>query len=183
MDSPVYLAKEGKVSGPFDPKQIEAMKASGEFYKHEWMWDGKAPDWSPVPRKLHSPPALPPEAAEAREKTVTTTTKVAPAAAATTKPFQGVDIETSTQVFCAVLFDNRTTLGGEITQAHSRGGKFVSSPTQSTPFSKGSTTLVDLLDEKSDRSAKIQAHVTSVSRMGDRWMLELEWAACPLLDA
>jgi hypothetical protein len=184
MDATVYLAKEGKVSGPFDSKKIEEMKASGEFYRYEWMWDGQSPDWSPVPRKLHSPPALPDSAPE-REKTKTTTTTVSPAAAssAAAKPFKNVDIETSNQVFYAVLFDSRTTLGGEVSQAHSRGGKFISGPTQATPFSKGSTALVDLLDEKTDRSAKVQAQIGSVSRMGDRWMLELEWASCPLIDS
>lgn len=184
MDAPVYLAKEGKVAGPFDPKKIEAMKASGEFYKYEWMWDGQSPDWAPVPRKLHSPPALPAGAVQEKEKTTTTTVKVATAAApAASKPsFQGVDIETSKQVFCAVLFDNRTTLGGEVSQAHSRGGKFVSNPTQAVPFSKGATALLDVLDEKSDKSVKVQTQIASVSRMGDRWMLELEWNSNPLVD-
>lgn len=183
MDAPVYLAKDGKVAGPFDPKKIDEMKASGEFYKYEWMWDGKSPDWAPVPRKLHSPPALPgaPQVREKIDKTKTNIATLAPTPAS--KPFQNVDIETSDQTFCAVLFDNRQTLGGEVSHAHSRGAKFISNPTHGIPFSKGSSANVDLLDEKSDKSAKVQALITNVSRMGERWVLELEWSGCPLLKA
>ncbi|MBC7385562.1 MAG: hypothetical protein H7301_05270 [Cryobacterium sp.] len=182
MEALLYLAKEGKVSGPFTPPQVEELKLSGEFYRYEWMWDGEAPDWSAVPRKLTSPPGLPAE----RTKTLT---KI-PAAVDTpilqpvkvARPFQGVDIQTSSKVFCAVLFDNRQSIGGEVTKAHSRGAHFVSTPSQTTPLSKGTRALVDLLDESNDRSTKIQATVATVSRMGDRWVLELEWSGCPLLD-
>lgn len=193
MDAPAYLAKDGKVSGPYEPAQIEELKSSGEFYKYEWMWDGKSPDWTPVPRKLSSPPGLPAETTKTLTKippsetsktgiTVSPSQTSAPAAQQS-RPFQGVDIKTSKKTFCAVLFDSRVTLGGEVTQAHSRGAKFVSTPTHDIPVSKGTNALIDLLDESSDRSAKIQTSITTVSRMGDRWVLELEWSSCPLLDA
>lgn len=194
MDAPVYLAKEGKVSGPFEPAQIEELRRSGEFYKYEWMWDGKSPDWAPVPRKLSSPPGLPAETTKTLTKIpVAETTKtgitVAPSHSPNTAPaavagaFHGADIKTSAKSFCAVLFDSRVTLGGEVTQAHSRGAHFVSTPTQDIPVSKGTNALIDLLDESTDRSAKLQTTISKVSRMGDRWVLELEWADCPLLDA
>ncbi len=194
MDAPVYLAKEGKVSGPFEPAQIEELRRSGEFYKYEWMWDGKSPDWAPVPRKLSSPPGLPAETTKTLTKVpVTETTKtgitVSPSHSSTPAPtavagaFHGADIKTSSKSFCAVLFDSRVTLGGEVTQAHSRGAHFVSTPTQDIPVSKGTNALIDLLDESTDRSAKLQTTISTVSRMGDRWVLELEWAGCPLLDA
>jgi len=189
MELPTYLAKAGKVTGPFDSKNIEAMKASGDFYQYEWMWDGQSPDWSPVPRQLASPPALPePPKTITRisvEQTATRELKSKiPESASAQKPgsFHGADIKTSAKIFCAVLYDTRLTIGGEITQAHSRGGKFVSTPTHSVPVSKGSNALLDLLDEETDRSTKIQTSITNVSRMGDRWVLELEWSAMPLLD-
>ncbi len=189
MDAPVFLAREGKVTGPFDSKKIEEMKASGEFYKYEWMWDGQSPDWSPVPRKLASPPPLP----EDRTRTLTkvpgaeagkspAATQPAPAAKTSgSQPYAGVELKTSAKTFCAVLFDSRLTIGGEVSQAHSRGGKFISTPSQSLPVSKGAVVLLDLLDESTDRSTKIQSSVSQVSRMGDRWVLDLEWPGCPLL--
>lgn len=190
MELPTYLAKEGKVTGPFDAAHIEKMKRSGEFYKYEWMWDGQSPDWSPVPRQLTSPPSLPAEPTKTitritvEQPTSTTISKPAEKAApAATKSFAGADVKTSKKTFCAVLFDTRITIGGEVSQAHSRGGRFVSTPTQSIPVSKGSSALLDVLDEATDRSTKIQASVTSVSRMGDRWVLDLEWMSLPLLDS
>ncbi len=181
MDAPVYLAKEGKVSGPFEPAQIEALRKSGEFYTYEWMWDGKSPDWAPVPRKLSSPPILPAERTLTKV-TVTEKTKTgAGAPAAQSSTFHGADIKTSTKKFYAVLFDSRITLGGEVSQVHSRGAHFVSTPTHDIPVSKGTNALIDLLDEGTDRSAKLQTTISSVSRMGDQWVLELEWADCPLL--
>jgi hypothetical protein len=190
MESLTYLAKAGKVLGPFDQKQITEMKNSGEFYKFEWMWDGQSPDWSPVPRQLTSPPSLPePSKTITRISVDQTAThdakKSAPtpvAVSAKGASFHGADIKTSAKTFCAVLFDTRLTIGGEVSQAHSRGGKFISTPTHQVPVSKGSNALLDLLDEATDRSTKIQTSVTSVSRMGDRWVLELEWSAMPLLD-
>ncbi|MBS1961886.1 MAG: hypothetical protein JST04_06705 [Bdellovibrionales bacterium] len=193
MSAPTYLAKAGKVTGPFDAKTIEEMKASGEFYKHEWMWDGQSPDWSPVPRQLASPPSLPEVPKQITrisvDQTATHDVKSsaakapAPAAVQAKSSFGGADIKTSKKTFCAVLFDTRLTIGGEVSQAHSRGGRFVSTPTHSVPVSKGSNALLDLLDEATDRSTKIQASVTNVSRMGDRWVLDLEWSSLPLLDA
>jgi hypothetical protein len=192
MELPTYLAKAGKVTGPFDATHIEAMKASGEFYTYEWMWDGQSPDWAPVPRQLASPPALPEPSKTITRITVDQTSTAIDAKAARGAPapktvsakgsFHGADIKTSDQTFCAVLFDTRLTIGGEVSHAHSRGGKFISTPTHQVPVSKGSNALLDLLDERTDRSTKIHASVTNVSRMGDRWVLDLEWSSMPLLD-
>jgi hypothetical protein len=192
MESPTYLAKAGKVVGPFDAKRIEEMKTSGEFYQFEWMWDGQSPDWAPVPRQLTSPPSLPEPSKKITRISVDQTathdvkspnTKATPVSVATKgASFHGADIKTSSKVFCAVLFDTRITIGGEVSQAHSRGGKFVSTPTHQVPVSKGANALLDLLDETTDRSTKVQTSVTNVSRMGDRWVLDLEWSAMPLLD-
>lgn len=185
MDAPMYLSKEGKVSGPFEPAQIEELKSSGEFYKYEWMWDGKSPDWSPVPRKFSPPPGLPAEATKTLTKVPaieTTKTGITVSPPKSPQPLPSEAIKTSTKTFCAVLFDSRVTLGGEVTAAHSRGAKFISTPTHDTPVSKGTNALIDLLDESTDRSAKLQTSIANVSRMGDRWVLELEWSSCPLLD-
>lgn len=193
MDALLYLAKEGKVSGPFDAQKVESMKQSGDFYTYEWMWDGKSPDWAPVPRKLSSPPNLPAEATKTLKKVPgpadsstpgVNTPSLAPAAAqpARQSRFQGVEIKASSKTFFAVIFDNRQAIGGEVTQAHSRGAHFVSTPSQTVPLSKGTRASVDLLDETTDRSTKIPSTIESVSRMGDRWVLELAWDACPLLD-
>jgi hypothetical protein len=190
MDALTYLSKDGKVSGPFDSKQVESMKASGEFFTYEWMWDGQAPDWSPVPRK--APPPLPPSggAPAATEKTKTSITvtesapaaaKTAPAAAKAKTAATSTNVTVSKKSFAAVLFDGRQTLGGAIEGASSKGARFLSNPSNSVPFSKGASANVDMLDESSDRSAKVLAQITGVSRMGDRWAIDLEWAGCPLL--
>ena len=194
MELPTYLAKAGKVVGPFDAKHVAEMKASGEFYKYEWMWDGQSPDWSPVPRQLASPPALPEpsktitrisvEQTSTHDVISSNTAKPSPVSVSAKGPsFHGADIKTSNKTFCAVLFDTRITIGGEVSQAHSRGGKFISTPTHQIPVSKGSNALLDLLDEATDRSTKVQTAETNVSRMGDSWVLDLEWAAMPLLDS
>lgn len=173
MTSPTYLSKDGKVYGPYDPAKIEDLKASGAFYDYEWMWDGQAPDWAPVPRRLKSPPPLPgggaPSVADKK------------AHAETQKARSNVVIETSKKHFCAIAFDNRHTMGGEVSDAHSRGARFVSSADAGTPFPKGATIWVDLLDESNDKSAKIKSVIANVSRMDTRWVFELEWGSCPLL--
>lgn len=198
MDAPAYLAKEGKVSGPFVPSQIEEMKRTGEFYKFEWMWDGHSPDWSPVPRSM-APPKLPDEmpmvptsekvpAAEKVPTAEKTITRIAvdqnvPLSEAKTSGTGVIKTPSNgAKVFCAVLFDSRTTLGGEVTQAHARGGKFISTPSHNVPVSRGGQAVLDLLDEATDRSTKVQTSIIGVSRMGDRWVVDLEWTSCPLID-
>lgn len=175
MDSPSYLAKNGKVYGPYEAAKIAELKASGDFYDYEWMWDGQAPDWAPVPRKLKSPPPLPGGV----------TPQVAPSAPGQKRPppspMKSVEIETSKKLFPAICFDNRTTMGGEVSHAHSRGGRFVSLPNSPSVFPKGATVSVDLLDEAADKTAKIKSVVSGVSRLDNRWVLELEWGECPLL--
>lgn len=169
MDSPTYLAKNGKVFGPYEPEQVVKLKASGDFFDYEWMWDGQSPDWAPVPRKLKSPPPLPgkpqPQVGMPAQQTYR----------------QDVVIETSDKTFCAIVFDSRQTLGGEVSRAHTRGARFVSTPSQAAPFSKGSHVWIDLLDEEKDRTSKIKSTIAQVSRMNDRWVIDLEWTDCPLL--
>jgi hypothetical protein len=182
MDAPAYLAKEGKVSGPFVPSQIEEMKRTGEFYKFEWMWDGHSPDWSPVPRSM-APPKLPDELPKApKQITRIAVDQNAPSSSAKTSTGITKTAATGNKVFCAVLFDSRTTLGGEVTQAHAKGGKFISTPSHHVPVSRGGQATVDLLDEATDRSTKVQTSIMGVSRMGDRWVVDLEWTNCPLID-
>lgn len=174
MSAPTYLAKDGKVFGPYDSAKVEELRASGKFFEYEWMWDGEAPDWSPVPRKLKSPPPLPGGA-------IPTVAPTIAVASTPPKPKQNVVIETSDKSFCAIAYNNRLTMGGEVSQAHSRGGRFVSAVGADTPFPKGTTIWLDLLDESNDKSAKVKSVVSGVSRLDTRWVIELEWGGCPLL--
>jgi len=177
MNTMTYLAKDGKVSGPFDHDKIEELKKSGTFYEYEWMWDGQAPDWSPVPRKLKSPPTMLPDGTNPAIQQPTAAQLQSPQV----KTKSNIEIETSKKNFYAVCFDNRTTMGGEVNHAHSRGGKFTSVSGSGSPFPKGATVWLDLLDEKTDKSAKIKSVITSVNREKDQWVLDLEWTSCPLL--
>jgi len=175
MNPTTYLAKDGKVSGPFDHDKVEELKKNGSFYEYEWMWDGHSPDWTPIPRKLKSPPSVLPDGTSPGIRRPT------PQELQKQKTKTNIEIETSKKSFYAVCFDSRSTMGGEVSHAHSRGGKFVSVPGTSSPFPKGATVWLDLLDESSDKSAKIKSVVTDVHRESDHWILDLEWTSCPLV--
>src|SRR4051812_5195955 len=53
----VYLARQGKVSGPFTEEELGAMSSRGELDRFAWVWRSVTPGWQP----LHPMPMGPPE--------------------------------------------------------------------------------------------------------------------------
>ncbi len=53
-----YLAKGGKSFGPFDEKEMETLKSSGELENFGFYWDARFRKWTPL-HELPPPPAMP----------------------------------------------------------------------------------------------------------------------------
>lgn len=180
MQSKQFLSKDGKVFGPYSEADLKAMKEKGEYYQYEWYWDGTSPDWTPVPKQGSTPPPLP--FPDSFPKTGTQT-KIEVSHSELKVPAKKVSLEKPSQKsFCAIAFDQRHSLGGEVMHATSSGGTFFSTPHSSTAFPKGSTVWLDLLDEETDKSAKIRCTVQGIKREGSQWILDLDWDSCPLIN-
>ena len=56
-----YLAKSGKISGPFTTAQIEEMCAEGGLAAYSWFWDETRAGWEaldPAPAELPGKPLV-----------------------------------------------------------------------------------------------------------------------------
>jgi hypothetical protein len=78
-ESPIYLSKDGNVSGPFSTKQIEEMKRTGEYRTYTWIWDATTQNWAPI----NAPMAPPGPPGDGNTKTSVTKTMSAPKTATT----------------------------------------------------------------------------------------------------
>lgn len=51
----IYLARNGRIHGPYNEAQVEEMRASGAITAFSWIWDGSTPGWEaldPAPAEL-----------------------------------------------------------------------------------------------------------------------------------
>ena len=55
MRKGIFLGKEGKTFGPFQPDEYNRMFAEGKLSEYSWIWDSKAEAWKPI----EAPPAPP----------------------------------------------------------------------------------------------------------------------------
>ncbi|MGZ3688035.1 MAG: hypothetical protein ACXWP5_06155 [Bdellovibrionota bacterium] len=55
MNRTTYLARNGKISGPFTVTQIEEFRANGRLSEYRWIFSEGARDWQPL-----DPPPPPP---------------------------------------------------------------------------------------------------------------------------
>ena len=64
--TPIYLGKDGKISGPFTPGQIEELRQNGQLYNYAWIWDVGIKGWKAIEEEVEvgSPALPPPEASE-----------------------------------------------------------------------------------------------------------------------
>src|SRR5581483_10104893 len=44
----VFLAKAGKISGPYTEHDVEAMSESGQLERFAWVWRSTTPGWQPL---------------------------------------------------------------------------------------------------------------------------------------
>ena len=60
--TPIYLGKDGKISGPFTPGQIEELRQNGQLYNYAWIWDVQIKGWKAIEEEVETPatgPVLP----------------------------------------------------------------------------------------------------------------------------
>lgn len=62
MASQIFLAHQGKISGPFDQKQLDEMKANGQIQNYFWIWEGQ--EWLPANPPPPKPVVAPPKNVE-----------------------------------------------------------------------------------------------------------------------
>lgn len=165
MERQIFLARNGKTTGPYTELQIEEMTENGELYKYEWIWDGESPDWTPVPKKGKTPPPKPdvtitkievPDEAEVLLATPSPTLKKTQ-----TLNTHQTQNEMHSKKFSTILYDNEKSLSGKLWKIDSSHAKFLTN-THQDPHKIGQTVWVDILNDEKDMAYKARCAINSI---------------------
>lgn len=157
----IYLARAGKVSGPFTEAQFEKMEAKGETSHFSWFWKTSAPGWKP----LDPAPSFNPEQTHAAHSEKH----------ATPHPVSASRIE-------VICHDFVNTVSGKLHDMSDLNCELLSDHDSAEPlFGVRSKVILNLLDPQSGASMNVQARITAVTRRGAHWVYRIRWAATPAL--
>lgn len=187
----VWLSKQGGTDGPFSLKEIEQLKAKGEFYKYVYIWGTDDKSWRPL-HPVPPPPALleslNPEKV-AREKSTPPTESPKPHAPAhapvAAQPAVSKQVTAPGQqaihALTAVCHDNRHIVGGTIQRVSATDGFMSSEDYFATipPFNKGHWLWINLLDEANGKTENARAEVVQLTKSKTHWEYQLKWKSVP----
>jgi hypothetical protein len=170
----VYLAKQGKVSGPHTEEDIARMSASGELDRYAWVWRSVTPGWHPLDPMPSAPPeelpTLPVDGPPARVE------RIAPPPARKHLKLVGDLIE-------GVCHDYRNVVAGRVVSVHDQGCELlVSGAHASTPkFGERSKVYLNLLNSKNGQTMDIVANLQGVTQTKEGLLYQLAWESVPEL--
>ncbi|MBC7693680.1 MAG: DUF4339 domain-containing protein [Methylotenera sp.] len=184
----VYLSKDGNIVGPFEPAKIAEMKASGEFYQHDYFWDKSMTEWAEVPSEPSVKPVVLEEKKEPSIPHLPPPPPALPPARAPT-PVERSQVNTTLPAkagqkhrenYRAVCHDNKRTLGGVITKIKERGCLLVCEEGEAPPpFTEGAKVFLDLFDEVQARSLTVNVTLGRPVFDGKGWQIPVLWAKLP----
>lgn len=163
-DCRVYLAKSGRVFGPYTERNMMEMESSGELSRFSWVWKSSAPGWQP----------LDPMPAPLDESTV-----VASEPARKSRShlrLVGDTIE-------GVCHDYRNVVAGTVVRVTEAGCELlVAGAEASTPkFKTNARVYLNLLNAKTGQTMDVSAQLGEVTHSQHGWTYRLEWQSVPEL--
>jgi hypothetical protein len=189
MNGQIWLSRDGKTEGPFEPADIEKLKANGAIKNYNWIWTPESKAWSPI--HMAPPPPPVPQATQAPVVTTPTSSPTPPAAAAPTKTAApaaaggppamaaGPAVRSAVRPLAAICHDNRSVVAGML-EAKLGEIWILSSKdrlTEIPPFRKGAKVWINLLDEQSGQSENAQATLVDYKKTSQAWEYSLKWQA------
>jgi hypothetical protein len=160
----VYLARLGKVHGPFTENEIENLISSGKMEQYTWIWDTKTSKWKaldPAPA-----PLLLSENTPLNEGSAPSTALSA----------------TDARTIRAICHDFQSLVSGSLTQITETGCELLSTDLCGSPqFTLQSRLILNLLNEKTGQAMNVKAKLLRVSRLKGAWSYQLRWDHCPAL--
>ena len=183
-----YLARSGRVFGPYNDADFASMKNQGELDRFSWIWSETKNAWEPL--DLPPPPLVletksAPELPPAREMPAAppSTPPARPARPAAPQPpahnppplsrkfNQGIE---------AVCHDFHQVISGVLDTISESGCSVIAKESSSSPaFGRKSHLLLSLLDPSTGNSMNVKAKLASASREGGKWHYRLQWESCP----
>jgi hypothetical protein len=161
----VYLAKAGKIFGPYTEQNLLEMSASGELERFAWVWKSLTPGWHP----------LDPMPAPIDESTVAEVAEPAPRKKSHLK-LVGDLIE-------GICHDYHSVVAGTVVHVTETGCELlVPGATHGAPkFTQHARVFLNLLNSKTGQTMDIAAQLGSVSHSQHGWTYRIEWQSVPEL--
>ena len=153
MSKLIYLAKNGKIQGPFRNQEIQEFKTNGKYDAFSWIWNSSSETWQAID------PAP----------------KEGPKTARVFEVGDTIDVILHNQVDATSgrLLDPNE-FGGSISAPPHADSDI-------PLFRAGSTVILNLLDYKSSSSENVRAKIRGISKIPDAWIYEFDWIEKPLL--
>jgi len=174
---PIYLSKDGKVTGPFSAGQIEDLRQSGELYNYAWIWENSERGWTAIEEEVEVPeatPIPPPPDALVRAAPVQENT-----------PIRIERLKKVLDAIHVICHNRKTIMSGILHDAHEDGCVLQSLlPVQDLPtFKIGTPVSINLLNSQNGQSENTSATVKITRRGEEFWEYELTWDSLPkILD-
>ena len=172
-----YLARRGKIDGPFDKDQYQKMQSENELSKYSWIWSQSEGTWKPI----DPPPSLTPQGGkivsheELQLKRAAKQISVGKLSAKEQKKLS---------TLLVICHDQRNAISGHLDEIGPGGANLVTQDHSSLPkLGQNGKVLLNLLDSKSGKSINVDAKISSVSKQGHQWTYRLLWKQVPHLVA
>ncbi len=167
----VYLAKAGRVSGPYSESDLERMRASGELERFAWVWTSSAPSWQPLdpmpapldennlPESLAEVAPLPRRPEQHQQR----------------RPMRAVqDIE-------GVCHDYRNVVAGRVVRVTDSGCELLVDGGSTPKWNAQAKLYLNLLNSRNGQTIDVVAHLAGVSHSREGWTYRLDWESVPEL--
>ena len=149
--SQIYLARRGKIYGPYTTQEYESLCSRGESEGFSWIWDVSREQW----RALDPAPSGHPQKMQK-----------AAAVGASVSEFQAICLTPEQTV--AALLKGWTETACELDVDLDR-----------LMLSEGQSVTLHLWNPESHEAMNVTAQITQRTRENQGWKLRLRWAAVP----
>lgn len=150
----VYLARFGKIYGPYTATEYEALCADGSNEKYSWIWDETKSQW----KSLDPAPTLSPQKAH-------------------TQTGVGKNLETS-GAFQAVCLTPEQTVPG-VLQGWTETACELDVSVDRLMLSEGQSVMLHLWDPNSHQAMNISTKLIQRLKSEQGWKLRLRWDSVP----
>jgi hypothetical protein len=180
MNGQIWLSRDGKTEGPFEPADIEKLRSTGAIKNYAWIWTPESKAWNPV--QMAPPPPPVPQATDAPTITAPPTAAVTPRPNPTVAPTKtaapaGPAVRSAVRPLAAICHDNRSVVAGMLEAKFGEIWILSSKDrlTEIPPFRKGAKVWINLLDEQSGQSENAQATLVDYKKTAQAWEYSLKW--------
>ena len=186
MKKVIYLARFGKVHGPFSDTEIESFQANGKMLEFTWIWDYGTQAWrslDPAPAPLFDAPAATQDQQVPAQEYRTAVPVHQPTGPTGPSPAE-LGFPASKGDVPVICHNFRQVVSGFAQKMTATGCELVAEGAHFSPtFVAKSPVILNLLDSGSGKQMNVSARVCGVTRSKDGWVYQVRWEQRPGLQA